>query len=118
MPEPYAGFSGLQLISTFGKNVNISDRAFELARNASSTGNYVDIKAILETEYPSESYDQIQDIYLLAAHMLDTAYDVGDKIRLGEISEENTFNNLKTKFPGFSDATYKSVISYGYFISR
>lgn len=98
--------------------MNLQDRAFELAKDAYSAAKHADAKAILESEYPKASYNEIQEIYLVAAQMADAAYDVGDKIRLGETSEDNTLKNLKERFPGFSDATYKRVISHGYFISR
>lgn len=98
--------------------MKLSDRAFELAKDAYSAAKHADAKATLEAEYPDFSYDEIQEIYLTAAHMVDAAYEVGDKIRLGETSEEKSFTDLKQKFPGFSDATYKTVISHGYFISR
>jgi hypothetical protein len=98
--------------------MKLSDRAFELAKHAYSAAKHADAKAILETEYPDIPYDQIQEIYLTAAHMADAAYEIGDKIRLGETSEDNVFHQLGEQFPGFSDATYKTVIAHGLFISR
>ena len=98
--------------------MRISDRAFGLAKDAYSAATHANAKAILKSEYPGVAYDQIQEVYLVAAHMADAAYEIGDKLRLGELSEEDSLKDLEVRFPGFSDTTYKSVVTHGVFISR
>jgi hypothetical protein len=56
--------------------------------------------------------------YLDASHLSDAAYDFGDQIGRGVLTEEQALEEIKKEYPNFSEATYRDFLSYGFFIGR
>ena len=98
--------------------MTLRDKAFEFAKSAYGASGHSEAKDRLQAEFPDVNWDQIVSAYLDASRLSDAAYDFGDRLIREIISEDSALEEVKKKFPGFSDATYRAFLSHGVLISR
>ncbi len=72
----------------------------------------------LQREFPGTDWDSIMEAYLDASRLCDAAYDFGDELIRGVLSEAEALKRAKQEHPGFSDTTYAQFLSYGVLMSR
>ena len=98
--------------------MTLRDKAFEFAKGAYGASGHAEAKERLQKECPGLAWDEIVSAYLDASRFSDAAYDFGDRVHRGVLSEEQALKEAKQEFPGFSDATYRAFLSHGLFTSR
>ena len=98
--------------------LQILDEAFGMAKHASGRLGHPEAKERLQQRFPKLSFDEVTEIYLRAAALADSSYEIGDLVRSGRTTEAKALALLQERFPGFGKETYKEAISWGYFLSR
>ena len=98
--------------------MTLRDKAYEFAKNAYGASGHAEAKDRLQKAFPSVDWDEIVTAYLDASRLSDAAYDSGDRIRRGILTEERALEEAKKEHPGFSDIVYRDFLSHGLFTSR
>ena len=99
-------------------NKKILDDAFKLVRASYNDTSREKARDQLLEIYSSKAQENILEAFSKACDLADSCYHFGDKCRDKIISEDEALTQMEKEFPGFSKATYKNALGYGYFISR
>lgn len=98
--------------------MNILDDAFFLAKDACGDDGHKEAKNRLQSKHPSVKLDDIEESYRKAYKLAQACYTVGEQCREKVLSDEEAVKEMRKQFTGFSEATYRSALSHGYFLSR
>jgi len=98
--------------------MNILDDAFVLAKDACRAAGHAEAKDLLQSKYPKVTRDDIVEAYIKACDLADACYAVGERCREKDLTDEEAIKEMRRRFPGFSEATYRTALSHGYFLSR
>ena len=98
--------------------MSILDDAFELAKAAVGSAGEEEARNQLRRRYPKASENEIADAYHKARKLVNACYDFGERCREKVMTDDEALQKMQKKFPGFSHSTYRTALSYGYFVSR
>ena len=98
--------------------MSILDDAFVLAKDACGAAGHAEAKDLLRSKYPRVTWDEIAEAYRKACDLADACYAVGERCREKDLTDEEAIKEMRRRFPGFSEATYRAALSDGYFLSR
>ena len=98
--------------------MSILDDAFILAKDACDARADAEARERLKTRYPGVKQEDLVSAYLKARALADACYDFGDGCREKRTTDDEAIREMRRRFPGFSEATYRGALSHGYFVSR
>jgi hypothetical protein len=98
--------------------VHILDDAFDLAKDACGASGDAEAKDCLQSKYPKVKWGDIVESYQKARALAKACYDFGEQCREKDLTDEEAIREMRRRFPGFSEATYRAALSHGYFLSR
>jgi hypothetical protein len=98
--------------------MTLRDKAYEVARSACGAKGHAEAKDALQKAFPLVEWDKIVEAYLDAARMDDAAYEFGDRLIRGGLSEQEAVAEARRKFPNFSDGTYRIFLSKAVLVAR
>jgi hypothetical protein len=98
--------------------MTLQDKAYEVARGANGAKGHADAKDALQKAFPLVEWDKIVEAYLDAARMDDAAYEFGVRLIHGGLGEQEAVAEARSKFPNFSDGTYRLFLSKAVLVAR
>lgn len=103
---------------TMQQQMSILDDAFDLAKDAFGPAGHAEARDRLLSKYPEVSPDDIVESYRKGCALAEACYNFGEQCREKDLTDEEAIREMRTRFPGFSEATYRAALSHGYFLSR
>jgi hypothetical protein len=94
------------------------DTAFLLTKEAAGDDAHERARIRLACEHPDATAADIDRAWAAARALAGACYDFGDRCRLGWMTDNEAVKTMRRQFPGFSEATYRAALAFGYFISR
>ncbi|HEY2081899.1 MAG TPA: hypothetical protein VGI88_03875 [Verrucomicrobiae bacterium] len=94
----------------------IASAAYSLASKAYGIG-HAEAKEKLAAQFPQLTRNELEEIYLAACGLHETAYRVSSNLRDKKCTEAEAESLLKQKCPGFSEEVYKRAYADGMFES-
>ena len=108
--------SSSSLTSTFENKMR--NEAFDLVKDDYQRHYQSMIVGSFEQTYRDKSIKEIEDEIIAAYELADACYSFGESIRDNEKTKEIVLKEMKDKFPGFTETTYREALSHGLYISR
>jgi hypothetical protein len=98
--------------------MTLRDKAYEVAKGAYGAKGHAEAKDALQKAFPLVEWDMIVEVYSDAARMDDAAYDFGDRLIRGGLSEQQALAEIRERFPDYSDGTYRLFLSKAVLVAR
>ena len=90
--------------------------ARKLLKSGASVGS--EAEGRLQSKHPKVKWDDIVESYLKALALANACYDFGEQCREKDLTDEEAIREMRRRFPGFSEVTYRAALTHGYFLSR
>ena len=97
---------------------NHLDIAFGLAKNSFNIPKDKNAKELLHKSFPEMSAENLSNAYSIAKLLSDQCYWYGDQCIEKNMTDQQAIEHMQKNHPGFTEYTYKSALSHGYFIAR
>jgi hypothetical protein len=98
--------------------MSLLDDAFLLVKDAFDAAGHAEAQSRLHSKYPSVERHEIVESYRKAHKLAQACYAFGERCRAKDLTDEAAVREMRKRFPGFSEATYRAALSHGYFVSR